>query len=232
MFESTRIEEDRIRSAYAKREDGDRYSLFRPGTLFIAQQMERRMLETMRRTGVAELASKRILEVGCGTGHWLREFTKWGSRVENVWGIDLLRDRLSKARASCSPEIRLQCGSAAELPFPDATFDLVLQSTLFTSILDPDLKRRAAAEMMRVVTQEGIILWYDSHVNNPWNRDVRGVKRSEIRKLFPGCRIELQRLTLLPPLARWLAPYSLLACYILEKLPPLCTHYLGVIRKV
>jgi ubiquinone/menaquinone biosynthesis C-methylase UbiE len=232
MVESTKLEESRIRAVYAKREDGDRYSLFQPGTLFIAQQIEWRIFRSLRRYGLAELGSKTVLEVGCGTGHWLREFTKWGARPKNLWGIDLLRDRLSKARISCSPSIRLQCGSVAALPFPDASFDLVLQSTVFTSILDPDLKRRAASEMMRVVTQEGIILWYDSHVNNPWNRDVRGVKRSEIRNLFPGCRIELQRMTLLPPLARWLAPYSFLACYILEKLPPLCTHYLGVIRKV
>ena len=232
MLESRRLEEARIRAAFAKREDGDRYSLFKPGTLFIAQQIERRILSSLKRYGFADLSSKKVLEVGCGTGHWLREFTKWGARPENVCGVDLLRDRLSKARISCSPAVRLQCGSAAELPFSDASFDLVLQSTVFTSILDPDLKRRAAAEMMRVVTQDGIILWYDYHVNNPWNGDVRGVKRFEIRKLFPGCRIELQRMTLLPPLARWLAPYSLLACYILEKLPPLCTHYLGVIRKV
>jgi ubiquinone/menaquinone biosynthesis C-methylase UbiE len=230
MLESTRIKESRIRAAYARREDGGRYSLFQPGTLFIAQQIERRILSSLKRQGFGDLSSKKILEVGCGTGHWLRELTTWGARPEDVCGVDLLWDRLSKAKSS-SPAIRLHCASAAELPFSDASFDLVLQSTVFTSILDPDLKRRAAQEMMRVLTHDGIILWYDYHINNPWNSDVRGVKKSEIRRLFPGCRIDLQRMTLLPPLARWLAPYSIVACYILEKLPPLCTHYLGVIRK-
>jgi hypothetical protein len=57
------------------------------------------------------------------------------------------------------------------------------------------------------------------------------VKRQEVVQLFPGCRIELQRLTLAPPLARLLAPYSWFACYVLEKVPWLCTHYLGVIWK-
>ena len=37
MLESSRIEEARICAVYAKRENGDRYSLFRPGTLFIAR---------------------------------------------------------------------------------------------------------------------------------------------------------------------------------------------------
>ena len=60
---------------------------------------------------------------------------------------------------------------------------------------------------------------------------MRGVKRREIYRLFANCRIELQRVTLLPPLAGWLAQYSYLACYLLEKVPALCTHYIGVIRK-
>jgi hypothetical protein len=82
-----------------------------------------------------------------------------------------------------------------------------------------------------LLRSEGIILWYDYHVNNSWNKDVRGVNRREITQLFPDCRIELKRTTLLPPLARFLAPYSYLGCYLLAKVPLLCTHYLGVIRK-
>jgi ubiquinone/menaquinone biosynthesis C-methylase UbiE len=195
------------------------------------QERERRLLTLLKRYGFASLKEKKILEVGCGTGYWLREFIKWGALPENVTGIDLLADRVSKARRLCPPAVRLQCASAAQLPFANERFDLVLQSTVFTSILDPDLKRRVAAEMMRVVKPEGVILWYDYYVNNPWNSDVRGVKRREIARLFPRCRIELERITLLPPLARFLAPYSYLSCYLLEKLPPLCTHYLGVIRK-
>ena len=230
--DSARAEEARIRAAYARREEDDtRYSWFSPGYQFMVQQRERRLLALFRRHDCENLATKKILEVGCGTGQWLRDFVKWGARPENVTGIDLLADRVSKARRLCPPAVRIQCASAAELPFSNERFDLVLQSTVFTSILDPDLKRRVAAEMMRVVKPEGFILWYDYHVNNPWNNDVRGVKRREIYQLFPDCRINLQRITLLPPLARFLAPYSYLGCYLLEKLPPLCTHYLGVIRK-
>ena len=88
---------------------------------------------------------------------------------------------------------------------------------LYLSILYPDLKRRVAAEMMRVVKPEGFILWYDYYVNNPWNSDVRGIKRREIFQLFPDSRIDLARTTLLPPLARVLAPYSYLGCYLLEE---------------
>jgi ubiquinone/menaquinone biosynthesis C-methylase UbiE len=231
-LDSTRAEEARIRDAYAKREEADpRYSWFSPGHLFIVQHRERRLLALLHRCGFAALESKTILDVGCGTGQWLRDFIKWGARPENVTGIDLLPDRVIRARRLCPPGVHIQCASAAQLPFSDGTFDLVLQSTVFTSILDSDLKRRVATEMTRVVKPEGFILWYDYHVTNPRNNDVRGVKRKEINHLFPSCRIDLQRITLLPPLARLVAPYSYLACYLLEKFSPLCTHYLGVIRK-
>jgi ubiquinone/menaquinone biosynthesis C-methylase UbiE len=231
-FDSARTEEARIRAAYAKREEADaRYSWFSPGYQFMVQQRERRVLALLRRHGFAALESKKILEVGCGTGQWLRDFVKWGARPENVTGIDLLPQRLSRARRLCPPAVRIQCASAAQLPFSNERFDLVLQSTVFTSILDPDLRRCVASEMMRVVKPNGFILWYDYHVNNPWNRDVRGVKRREIYQLFPDCRIELKGITLLPHLARLLSPHSYLGCCLLEKLPPLCTHYLGTIRK-
>jgi len=93
------------------------------------------------------------------------------------------------------------------------------------------MKQQMASEMLRVVKDDGLILWYDYHVNNPWNPDVRGVKRQEISQLFPGCRMKLQRITLVPPLVRLLAPYSWLACYVLGKIPWLCTHYIGLISK-
>jgi ubiquinone/menaquinone biosynthesis C-methylase UbiE len=232
LLRHTAVEEARIRAAYAKREKDDaRYSWFNPAYQLMIRECERRILARLKQIGFADLQSKSVLEIGCGRGYWLREFVKWGARPENVTGIDLLMDRVVQARELCPAGVRVHCGSAAQLPFSAESFDIVLQSTVFTSILDQDLKRQVACEMMRVIKRDGIILWYDYHVNNPWNPDVRGIKRREIGGLFPRCLIELQRITLLPPLARRLAPYSFLACYFLEKVPLLCTHYLGIIRK-
>jgi hypothetical protein len=73
--DSIRSEEARIREAYAKREEADaRYSWFSLGHQFMVQQRERRIVTLLRRYGFADLQSKTILEVGCGTGHGLREF--------------------------------------------------------------------------------------------------------------------------------------------------------------
>ena len=230
--ESTRAEEARIRKVYAQRHRNDaRYSWLSSGYLFIMQERERQLLALLQRHSFVHLDSYKILEIGCGTGYWLREFIKWGARPAHIAGVDLLADRVTEAQKLCPEAVQLQCGSAAALTFPGETFHLVLQSTVFTSVLDAGLKQQMAAEMLRVVKREGLILWYDYHVNNPWNADVRGVKRQEIAQLFPNCLITLQRITLAPPLVRLLAPYSWLTCYLLGKIPWLCTHYLGVIQK-
>ncbi|MGE3539039.1 MAG: class I SAM-dependent methyltransferase [Candidatus Tectimicrobiota bacterium] len=226
-----RREAERIRTAYARRQKHDsRYSWFNSSYLFMMQEREQRLL-TLLQPHCCALPKSRILEIGCGTGYWLREFIKWGAQPENIAGVDLLSERTVEARKLCPEMVQIHDGNAAELPFADQTFDVVLQSTVFTSVLDPNVKQQIAAEMLRVVKSDGLLLWYDYYVNNPWNADVRGVNRQELAQLFPGCSMRLQRITLAPPLVRILAPYSWLACYLLSKVPWLCTHYLGVIRK-
>ena len=225
-------EEARIHKSYERRETADaRYSWFDHGHLFTIQQLERRVLSALRVHGMDPLHSRRILEIGCGTGYWLRQFIQWGASPENLTGIDLLVERVAEAMKLCPPQVNIHRSNAAILRFADGTFDLVFQATVFTSIFSPELKGQIAAEMMRVTKGDGLILWYDFRVNNPWNADVQGVKSHEIQKLFPRCNIMLHPVTLAPPLARRLAPYSWAGCYLLEKIPSLCTHYLGVIRK-
>jgi len=94
------------------------------------------------------------------------------------------------------------------------------------------MKRQIANEMLRKLRVDGMIVWYDFHVNNPANPDVRGIARAEIRRLFPDCRIHLEKLTLAPPLGRPIARMSHGLYRALSAIKPLCTHYLGIIRKV
>lgn len=232
--ERSLAEEARLAAVYARRQEtvpADRYTYFNRANLVMIQDREWRVLRLLTRHGWTSLTGKTILEIGCGAGPWLRDFVRWGAEPENVAGIDLLPDLIAEARRRCPEAVRLQCSSATATDFPDASFDLVLQSTVFTSVLDAASKRQLAAEMLRLVKPEGLILWYDFRVDNPWNRDVRGVNRAEIRDLFPGCDIDLRGATLAPPLVRLLAPYSFLACYLLAKIPFFCTHYVGAIRK-
>lgn len=226
-------EVERIRAAYARRAlsvPRSRYSYFNPAHVYWMQQRERDLLRALIHAGWSDLREKRILEVGCGDGDVLRRFIAYGAQPQHLAGVDLLADQI-EAAARLSPSIEFRCANAEHLPFGDERFDLVCQFTVFTSILDGTMRREVAREMLRVLRPDGLLLWYDFHLNNPHNPDVRGVTRREIRTLFKGCTIELRRVTLAPPVARRLAPWSVGACYLLEKVPWLCSHYLGVIRK-
>jgi hypothetical protein len=77
-----------------------------------------------------------------------------------------------------------------------------------------------------------VLIIYDFWVN-PRNPDVRPLRHAEVRRLFRGCTFHWRRVTLAPPLLRLLAPVpgGWLACYLLEKLPFLCTHFLVAVRK-
>jgi ubiquinone/menaquinone biosynthesis C-methylase UbiE len=225
-------ETERIRQEYERRAreiPSDYYSLARPGVLFGYTQRVRHVVAVLAREGLYPPAGLDICEVGCGTGQWLLDLVSWGADPARLAGIDLDLGRIATARQRL-PAADLRAGDAAELPWPDRSFDLVLQSTVFTSILETDLRRRVAAEMRRVLRPRGRILWYDFFRNNPGNKHVRGVRADEIRRLFAGWRVELERVTLAPPLARAIAPASWTLALWLEKLPWLRTHYLGVLR--
>ncbi len=172
-------------------------------------------------------SARSVLDVGCGDGTWLMVFRQLGAR--KLAGIELNDERCSRARRNV-PEAELVCGSAHHLPWPDASFDIVSQFVMFTSILDWNLKQRIATEMLRVLKPSGVILWYDFRVNNPRNRQVRGIGKTEIDSLFPSCDIRLHSLILAPPLASIVVPRSPRLASVLERVPFLRTHYLGLIK--
>ena len=218
--------------------DDDFWSPTRFANLFLYQQRSRQLVRLLTRNGMLPLHEKRMLDVGCGTGEQLVEFEGWGARRQNLAGIDLNETRVSRARArlTCPPVTQergadIRCGDATNLPWPDGMFDVVSQSVVFTSVPVPEVKRAVAAEMLRVLKPGGAVIWYDFLYDNPSNRTVKGIGAREIRSLFAGCEVTLQRVTLAPPLARRLVPISWMAAMVCEGLVVANTHYLGLIRK-
>ncbi|HEU5018869.1 MAG TPA: class I SAM-dependent methyltransferase [Pseudolabrys sp.] len=222
----------RIRKAYEGRiEQGviDRYSLFFPGELYMLQRREEETLRLLARHGLTSLRDLTILDVGCGRGTRFIDWMRWGALPSSIYGIDLLEPFIKEARQNV-PGSHVAVGAADHLPFPAGSFDLVVQSTVFTSILDPSLKEAVASEMARILRPNGFILWYDFRYPSFFNRNVRPIKLAELKSLFPGRQIVWRSLTLLPPIARKLAPVSMSACRVLESsMPLLRSHYLALI---
>jgi SAM-dependent methyltransferase len=227
---SERAELDRIRSAYAsraRRRRGHLYDAHRPETLLHLHQAERLLLTGLGARGFTELGRLEILDVGSGYGEMLLRLVSHGADPEGAHGIDLLEHKVLHARSALA-SADLRVGNAGELPWPDDSMDLVLQSTMLSSVLDAALRGRIASEMVRVLRPTGVIVSHDFWFN-PVNHDVRGVTRRELRALFPGHRVEARSVTLAPPIARALASRSYGAAALLQTLAPLCTHVLAFI---
>ena len=222
---------EEIKKRYEKRKNiSQDYSFFSPWYFRAVQERERKIIALMGKNGIDTLCGKKILDIGCGNGDWLRMFLRWGADPENLYGIDLLKKRIDFAK-KLNPNMNFICTDAQKIAFRDGTFDIVVLATCLTSVLENEIKRRIAQEAIRVLKNEGFILWYDFRFNNPRNPDVKGIGKKEIKQLFNGCSCDFHLVTLAPLLARILAAVSGLLCDIITIIPFLRTHYLTIIKK-
>ena len=230
----TGSEVDRLRLIYAEYNDRGwsktKWAATNPGNQAIQQERQRKLRELLQGSGFLPLADKRILDVGCGTGEFLAAFQAWGARPQNLFGVDLLPDRIRRARQKFH-EIAFQEANAEKLPFTDGFFDLVAVFTVFSSILDQQMACNVSEEISRVLRSGGAVLWYDFRMNNPFNEHVRGMSRDGVRHLFENYDSRLISVTLLPQLARRAGRAIGLLYPWLASVPFLRTHYLGVLIK-
>ncbi len=226
-------ENERLLREHRRREaeiPADRYAPWQPAEAFMLAGRRRLAAGMLRRAGVFPEAETPCLEVGYGRLGWLGDLISWGVREPGLAGIELDPARAAEARRRL-PAADLRVGDAGDLPWADGTFQLVVASTVFTSVLDGDLRRLLAAEIGRVLRPGGALLWYDFRADNPRNRNVRGISRRQLRALFPELAGEVRSATLAPPLARFLAPRSHWLATTFEILPFLRTHLVAVLVK-
>lgn len=224
-----------IERRYAQRTEqakGSLYDPLLPVNIAFRHERERAIMAMLRRfLAGRSLRSLKILEIGCGNGRNLIDFINWGAKPENCVGNELLSDRFAAARANTAPATTILQGDASALDLPDGSFDIILQSTVFSSILDAELRRAVAANMWRMLAPGGGIFWYDFTIDNPKNPDVAGIPQAEIKALFPQAQYQSRRVTLAPPLARRAVSLSPALYPLLNVLPVLRTHIVALLRK-
>ena len=233
-METKTAEIDLVRERYARRDQASRQSLygpFRASTYMPDQERTRALIAWVNECSIAPVDQRRVLEIGCGSGVNLLQFLSFGFSPQNLVGNELLEDRIAVARKRLPAALALHPGDAVGLQLPDESFDVVFQSTVFTSILDPAFKRRLAEKMWSLVRPGGGVLWYDFMFDNPRNRDVRGIPRAEIDKLFPVRAAWARRITLAPPIARAVTRIHPSLYTFVNLVPWLRTHCLCWIPK-
>ncbi len=221
-----------VAERYARRSGrDDRYSLLRPEVWQSVHERQRALIAMLRRHGRIDLAALRLVEVGCGSGGNLLELLRLGFAPAHLTGIELLPERFAVAREALPQAVTLLHGDASVAPIAPGSQDLVLQSTVFSSLLDRVFQQQLADAMWSWLEPGGAVLWYDFAVDNPRNPDVRGVPMKRVRELFPQGRIDAKRVTLAPPLARAACALHPALYAWFNLLPWLRTHRLAWIGK-
>jgi ubiquinone/menaquinone biosynthesis C-methylase UbiE len=128
-----KVDYDEVAPAYDRRYAENEY----PGTEAVLREVA---------AGAAH-----VLEVGCGTGHWLAAMRAWGCRVS---GLDSSAEMLARARTRAA-DAELVRGRAESLPWAAATFDRVV---CVNALHHVDDKPRLVAEARRVLRPGGRFL--------------------------------------------------------------------------
>jgi ubiquinone/menaquinone biosynthesis C-methylase UbiE len=127
-----------------------------------ADVMRRQVIPPITAFARGRRAPLRILDVGCGTGRTLLQLARALPEQRYV-GVDLSPFYLERARRVLGqvPDLSLACENAEVLPFRDGWFDVVTTTYLFHE-LPAKARRRAMAEMRRVLRPGGLFVLEDS----------------------------------------------------------------------
>jgi phospholipid N-methyltransferase len=196
---------------------------------FASAEREAHQLQLLHAHFGADLSALKVLEVGAGAGNNLYFFLKQGLAWQNLFANELLPERISQLQSIHPYKANILEGDLLNLsPTHHGQYDLVFQSVVFSSVLNPEVRVQLAQKMHALLKPSGAILWYDFTINNPRNPDVKKVSAAEVKRLFSEFAWTWKRVTLLPPLARKVGMrYPL----INSMLPFARTHVLGLGRK-
>jgi len=100
----------------------------------------------------------RVLDVGCGTGLLLEKLLGLLPKAASVHGVDPAPGMVEQASVRAAGRFEVRVGTAEQLPFPDASMDLVVTSMSFDHWAD---QQAGLNECRRVLRQRGILVLAD-----------------------------------------------------------------------
>ena len=226
-------ESSRIEEVYRKREieiTEELYAPWQPAEILFLSERKRITAQILHKLGKFPKTNDKCLEIGYGKLGWLADLISWGFNETYLYGIELDSIRAEFAKQSL-PSANLKIGDATDIPWENEKFNFVVVSTVFSSILNQEVRHLITNEIDRVLVKDGVLIWYDLAVNNPNNSEVQKIDKTQLNELFPKFNISTKRVTLAPPTARFVAPKSFVLAEILNVFPFLLTHLISILIK-
>jgi len=115
------------------------------------------VLKRVRMKLAPPIQGMKVLDVGCGTGADLELYSQAGC---DVYGVDISPAMLKVARKKFGDSVDLRLCDAAQIPFQEKFFDLVL-STYTLHAIPYEKRSSVIREMIRVVKENGRLLLSD-----------------------------------------------------------------------
>jgi len=116
---------------------------------------------------IPHIKGDKILEVSFGSGYLM---TQYATNKNEIYGIDYNEKMLeitSKKMKKLNIKAHLSQGNVEKLPFPDNTFDTVINTMAFTGYPNGE---KAMSELKRVLKKGGSLLLVDFDYPNNRNR--------------------------------------------------------------
>ena len=194
-----------------------------PQVLFQVLAMEASIINALRFVK-QDTCRARVLDVGCGNGGNYYQLVRLSYRLNNITGIDINEERIEEG-AKVYLQSHFVVGDASQMVFPNGSFDLVYESTMFSTLPDDDLCASIASEMVRVCCLGGYLLLVDWRIPKPNNPNYNALTRKKLHKFFGiGERTKLVAVTkgaLVPPIGRFLSQYLPSMYFLVARIFPL-----------
>ncbi len=157
---------------YQREQRGRIWDPSNPGFARMMRDRDRAVVDLLRRSLPGDGGA--VLDLGAGDGR-LAQVARDAKVPFSSWtGADFDPGAVAAAE-SAMPWASWVEASADRLPLADGSFDVVVASTLFSSLPSRALEEAVAGEVTRVLRADGWLVWYDLRFDNPFNRAVHGI---------------------------------------------------------
>ena len=187
----------------------DEWYKTRPGRAYDA--LEKRAVQRMLPD---PMNGNRLLDVGCGTGHWSAFF---GERGFTVTGVDISPEMIAVARKKRIANVSYEIADAHALPFDEGRFDVAAAITTLEFVRDAEAVVR---EMARCARCPGGVLLVGAlnalaGVNrrrkaaaSPHYADARFLSPAELKAILAPYGMARVMATAFVPRATWALPLA------------------------